>query len=74
MTQHFENGARQLWHLVKEEHTIMRQTNLSWLRIVAATHKGYLRDGMMGSAEGTLANQTGVAVQLSCHTVYLCRL
>ena len=71
LAQHFKDATAQLGHLVKKEHPVMGQTDFTRLRIIASTHQGYLRNGVVRSTEGTLADEARVATELSCHTMNL---
>ena len=50
----------------------MGQGYFAGLRVLSPSYQGHLRDGMMRCPEGTLTDETGVTVQLSCDGVNLC--
>jgi hypothetical protein len=49
----------------------MCQTYLAWLRILTATNEGYLRYGVVRTAERTLTDEARITTQFASNTMYL---
>ena len=55
----------------KIEHPIMGQTDLTGLRIAAATRKSHIGDGMMRMSERTFAYKRSPMTGKTCYGMYL---
>ena len=69
LAQHFERAAAELGEFVEEQHTAVRQRDLTRVRPVAASHQAGVADGVVRGAEWAAADQRYTGGQRVCHGV-----
>ena len=67
LSEHFEDASGELGEFVEEEYSVVCKTDFARLRGRTSSHHGYLRNGMMGTSEGSGSNQSVIFHQFACH-------
>ena len=71
LAQHLKHRTVELGQLVAEKHAIMCKTDFTWLRIIASTDEGNLRDSVVRCTEWALADEASATTKLACNAVNL---